>query len=267
MDQAWKTLTQSLKVGDLSTAQTALDDYTKSLSTSNVSMSAATTPSDKFLNDLQTLGNALKAGSLVDARTALASAKDHAPFTAAQAVYWAESQADLDGWITVYSLTHPGSSPPKWNQLTSDITGLDSALREMGVNLTDALVALGYSQSDAETYSTALTGISNGSSEDNANLDAARSEQWKQELIGYAKGDALPAGYANASDSSDPTLNDPMFSLLSSVVAANSIGGWRQLQTLINYTLNAGSSGGTEDTSANAGNGSALGNASISIQA
>ncbi len=60
--EAWQTLQQSLSSRDVSSAQTALTNYTQSLSKSNLDMSPLTTPTAQFLEDLTDLGSALSAG-------------------------------------------------------------------------------------------------------------------------------------------------------------------------------------------------------------
>ena len=259
MQQAWNNLTQNLRLGDLASAQTALGDYIESLSApSNSSMLEATTPSDTFLMDLKSVGDALATGSLADARTAFASANDHRPDTAAEAVSSAQSATEQDGLIAVYALEHPGSGAIDQKALASDIAGLDGALREEQANIGDELVALGYGRADADSYAYALTGIGNASAADNATEDATRATQWIQGLITSAQSGA--AAVSGAGNQVSSNLSQSLSTLLTGIEFAN-IDSWRQLQYLIGSTINSttsASSGIAGDSSAVAGNGSVV---------
>jgi hypothetical protein len=191
--RAWNTLTQTLRLGGISAAQTALNDYIAALPATQGTTGA---PSGAFLNDLTALGDSLQAGDLANARTAFASAQNVAPLTADQAVYWSQSQASLDGWIAVYALEHAQIIHPE--QLASDISGVDSALREEGSYITSALVAQGYNQPTAANYASEITGISSSeTAQENSQVDAARSAQWIQGLIGISQGTVSSPGYSN----------------------------------------------------------------------
>jgi len=232
--EAWNALTQSLHLGDLSSAQTALGDYTASLSAPNSSsMLEATAPSDTFLKDLTSVGDALAAGSLADARAAYSAATLQRPDTAAEAVSSAQGAVAQDGWFAVYTLEHPGSGAIDQKALASDIAGLDGALREEQVNIDDELVALGYSPADANNYAAALTGVGNSSAADNAGQDATRAAQWIQGLIETAQSGAESS---TADNEVSTNLNTSLATLLSGIEFAN-INAWRQLQYLIGSTL------------------------------
>lgn len=204
-------------------------------------MTAETTPSSAFLSNLQSLGDALSAGSLTDARTAFASAATDRPDTAAEAVNWAQSEVTNDGWIEVYGIEHPGANTIDLGTLASEIGDLDASLREEQATLAGELTALGYSQTDANTYAIALTGIENGSAADNATVDATRAAQWIQGLIqtGEAGAAAVKAG-----EQLPASAAEALTSLLAGVEfgGLNSIDRWKQIQSLIGATMSASSS-------------------------
>lgn len=244
--QAWNDLTQSLRLGDLSTAQNAFSDYMADLAApSNSSMLVATTPSAQFLAYLKPVGDALAAGNLEDARPAFATAAQWRPDTAAEAVSSAQGEVEDDGSLALYKLEHTGAGSISDLPLAADIAGLDEALREEQANISDELVALGFSASDAGKYSESITGIGNGSATDDAQVDAARASAWIQGLVGAAQTALASHG---PSDQVANDLSGAPATLLNGIEFA-SIDGRRQLQTLLDATLSPSSgSSGTAST-------------------
>ncbi len=250
--QAWNELAHSLQLGDLSAAQTALGDYTASLSAPNdASMLLATTPSATFLQYLKAVGDAIAAGSLSDARSAFGSANFQRPDTAAQAVSSAQSAVASDGWVAVYTLEHSGSGAINQDALSSDIAGLDGALREEYADIADDLVALGYSRTDANKYAGALTGVGIASTADNAQVDAARAAQWIQGLIATAQ---KGTGSSGPVDQVSNNLSNALSTLLAGIESAN-IDSWRQLQSLIAATMHTIADSAGRSTAGNGNSG------------
>ena len=73
----WTAFGKSLNSGNIAAAQTALGDYTQSLTASNFSMSTPTRPSDQFTSDLKQMGDALSSGDLSTAQSIFATATAH----------------------------------------------------------------------------------------------------------------------------------------------------------------------------------------------
>ena len=242
--QAWTDLTQSLKSGNLSAAQTALGNYTASLSApNNSSMLVATTPSATFLSDLTVVGNAITAGSLTDARTAFATATSDRPARADEVVNSEESETGFDGSLAIYGLEHPSFGATinwtaLWGAISGDISSLDGGLREEQANIGDNLVALGYSRADATKYAGELTQIGNASATDNAAQDTTRAAQFKQGIIELAQNATAASG---TEDQVSKNLSSSVSTLLTGIEFAN-IDAWKQLQVLIGATVNTSSS-------------------------
>lgn len=240
--QAWNTLSQSLKTGNISAAQTALTAYTSALSAATGTMSA---PSQNFLNDLTSLASSLQQGDLTGARTAFTYAQGDAPSTADQDVYWAQSAADLDGWIDVYALQHAQGIDT--SELAADISGVDSALREEGAYITSALVAQGYQAAKASNYASEITGINlGGSAQDNDAVDTTRANQWIQSIISIGQGGTASTQYSDLQapneKNTEASISEGLISEeLSTVLYSKATESGKMLQSLINHTLGTAS--------------------------
>jgi hypothetical protein len=116
--------------GDFTGAQTAIDTYTQSLPTSNVYDSSYTAPSAQFLKDLATIRSAAGSGSLEAAQSALAAAKLDAPSGVADGIAEASANGDKGEEVNLFL--------------------------EGNANITDSLVARGYTLSDAHAESDAI---------------------------------------------------------------------------------------------------------------
>jgi hypothetical protein len=261
--QAWNALTQSVKLGDLSSAATELTNYTAALQAAN--SSPATSPSSQFLSDLTTLGAALQQGSANEIQSAFATAYHDRPDTSGEALSVATSVVSDDSSFAVYGLEHAGSYNFDRSRISGDVASLDSALRQEGSDIQAALVAQGYSRSDAAQYATDLTGIANGSAQDNAAVDASRSSQLIDKLISVAQSGAPAFGVSPTQSADGSYTSNPVSAAIASVLFANSIDADRQLQFLITTTFNAGTSQTYPNpTSSNPTNAKAT---SISLQA
>jgi len=82
--------------GDLSAAKTALDSYMQLLPSSDLYMSTLTTPSQAFLNNLNTMKTAIASGDLAGAQTAFGHALTNQPTDIGSAMGQANFSGDAD---------------------------------------------------------------------------------------------------------------------------------------------------------------------------
>lgn len=266
LQQAWTTLGKDMQSGNMVGALDALNTYTSLLPTSNLSMSGWTTPSQTFLNDLDSLGTALKQvqSDTLDALKSPGSqnaAHDQSDLQQAQSIYAAvyfnrPNTADeglkitiriasLNAFSTVYAMKYvPGEEVPVAT-LTANIVTIDTLLREKNADISGALVSLGYSQSDATKYADAITGISNKDDAGNAETDQERADKWIKGIVelGYKARASRP----DAFDAKE--VKNDLDSLLYEVLFSSAEKG-RQLQILLDATTNGDSSEGSYSSSA-----------------
>ncbi len=261
LQAAWNSLQQSIRLGDLNAAKQALDNYNSDLSSSNGSMLAATTPSNAFLGDLQTLGSAIQSGDLTATQTAFSKASFDRPDTSSEALHWAEDAAVNAGIRAVYALQHSTGAGINRDGLTADIAAVDAALREKGADIADALVSMGYSRTTATAYANAITGVTNGSAADNAAEDASRADKWIQGLLDLAASANAPSKFPGDTGA----LKSAVTNLLGSILFSN-LASWQELQTLVGMTMGGTSSSSVDPVSgyspsASSSGGSATGSA------
>lgn len=139
-------------------AQGAIDTYTQSLAFSNVYDSPYTAPSAQFLSDLSALKNDANAGDWAAARTDLAQAKQDEPLSVAD-----------------------GMAAAKGN---GDTAGEAALVVEATANMSDALVANGYTPTAArdEADAIAMNGFFGSSSGDSASIKA-----WLDAMVDLTK--------------------------------------------------------------------------------
>lgn len=180
--QAWQKLEQSMASGDIASAQSALNDYARSLTTSNLYLSTLTKPSLQFINDLTKLGTALSGGSLADAQSAFKTAQQDQPQTADQALAAAIAKATSDGandasWMedlinfgtgaanaavnaaslgNLAGVAAAGSAATSDSQLMDDLASIEDVLMESNANVGDYLRSQGYAAAPAAVYVSGL---------------------------------------------------------------------------------------------------------------
>ena len=272
LQQAWTTLGKDMASGNIAGALDALNTYTSLLPTSNLWMSSGTTPdrgtapSQAFLSDLDSLGTALKQvqSDTLDALKSLGSqnaARDQSDLKQAQSIYAAvyvnrPNTADealkinigiarMNAFSTVYEMKYVPGEDIHVARLTSNIVDIDTLLREKNADISDALVSLGYSQSDATKYADTITGISNEDDASNAKTDQERADKWIKGIVelGYKARAARP----DAFDAKE--VKNDLDSLLYEVLFSSAEKG-RQLQILLDATTNGDSSEGSDSSSA-----------------
>ncbi len=263
---AWNALTQDLKLGNLKAAQTDLSNYEQYLSdfdsaldltnpaaspsatAGNQTLTSATqpineyqtwmTPTTKFLGDLTQFAKDLQAGDLNASRSDLHTTWYDAPMTSDQALYWAEGAADQNAWDYVYAVEHGqlvGSAGPV-TKADPNIAGIDLALRGENIGIEQVLESNGYSKFFSTQYASEITGMDN--SQPAAQMDLDRTQQWMNALNSYAQGGKLPDGFSDlqAPTSASKDLK-PVFDILASVIYATAIDQGREMQKLIEYTM------------------------------
>ncbi len=180
--QAWQTLEQSLASGDISAAQSALSDYTRSLPNSNLYLSTLTTPSTQFLKDLADLGTAISDGNLADAQSIFKNAQQDQPETADQALAAAIAKATSDGanatsWMEdlvsfgtetaapainatspgyLTGLSSGGAAVASDSQFTGDLATVEGILMESNASVGDYLRSQGYAAAPVSIYVSGL---------------------------------------------------------------------------------------------------------------
>ena len=245
---SWYRLASDLNTGNLTAAQNDFSVYSQTLTAEQptLNMSSLTAPSSAFMSDLDALGKALNAGDLAAAQTAFATADNQGDPTADH-YGLALGKAENDGGATVQGLQDAVKNntlfTADFSQLASDVKNLDDLAREGNKNITEYLVSKGFSSSDASAYATAVTGISNGTAAENANVDATRTTQWMNALTNYVKSGITPSWYVEA-----PTPGDPMFTAIAGIMNESSIAAWNQTHTLVNSTLETNNTGSSTST-------------------
>ncbi len=190
-----------LYAGDLTDVQSAIDTYTNSLPSSNVSESSYTAPSAKFLKDLDTLKSAANSGNLADTESALAQAKLDAP-------------DDVSGGM--------GTAAAK-----GDAAGETSLLLETRSNIAGSLVTQGYTPGGAQAEANAI--VINGFFVGKDTKSDPLSVQTRDDQIRD-----LARSVANKTPSTQsgsiPTSSDPMFKIIESLLESSS--AYARTQTL-----------------------------------
>ena len=164
----WTAFGKSLNSGNIAAAQTALGDYTQSLTASNFSMSTPTRPSDQFTSDLKQMGDALSSGDLSTAQSIFATAQRSQPESVVMAMGEAVDAAALDGASTAnwmqdlvnfastlsparpYTPTSSTDSSSTSNAsaegaLAGDLATMQSVVHEGDSNIGAFLITQGYS--------------------------------------------------------------------------------------------------------------------------
>jgi hypothetical protein len=264
LQQAWTTLGQDMQSSNYTGALDALNSYTSLLSKSNLYMSASTTPSNVFLNNLKSLGTALdqihtdtvddlkspnSANTQRDqkdvqqAQSLYATVYQSRPDTANEALASLMSQAGTDGFSFVYALKYNQTPTVTVAQLRSEITNIDGVLREKNADIYDALSASGYSKTASTKYADTITGIQNGSDEENANVDKQRADEWIKGLtaLGNKARDSRPDIH------DENSTNDSIASLLADVLFT-SVAKAKQVLTLLDSTDGSGNASSADSS-------------------
>jgi hypothetical protein len=243
---SWTELRKNMAAGDISAAQASLTDYTQSLAASNLNMSSLTAPSTSHMNDLASMGKALSAGNLTDARAAFTAADNQYELNT-NSSGMALGQAESDSGMTVQGLQDARKNGTSFtinsSKLAEDVKNLDDLAREDVKSTVDYLVSKGFSVSDATGYATATDSISNGSAAENAQVDAMRTTEWINTLTNYVKTGSTPSWYVEA-----PKPGDAMFTAIAGIMNASSIAAWNQTHTLVDSTLGTSSTGSSGST-------------------
>jgi hypothetical protein len=97
--QAWQTLQQSLASGNLSSAQTAFNNY-QQLNQNLANISGTSTTTTQLSTDMTALGVALTSGNLGTAQSAFATVQNDLKSTPSQAMANANAaMAQVEGWV------------------------------------------------------------------------------------------------------------------------------------------------------------------------
>jgi hypothetical protein len=244
LQQAWTTLGKDMQSGNYSGALDALNSYTALLPQSNLSMSPWTTPNQKFQDLLSSLGTALdqihtdttvsdhpQQKDIQSAQDLYAKVYFNRPDTANEALASLMGQAGTSGFSFAYALKYNQTPKDSAAELTAGITNIDAVLREKNTDIYDALSALGYSKTDSTKYADTMTGIHNGTDEENADVDKQRADQWIQGLteLGNKARDSRPDVH------DENSINDSVSSLLADVLFT-SVAKAKQVLTLLDST-------------------------------
>lgn len=170
----WQTLQKSLSAGNIDASKAALSNYEQALAGSNQSMSSLTAPSSTFLDELNSLGNALDAGNLSSAQSIFGMAQWQQPESPMLGMATGVTQAALDGsqssqWIQdlvnfASTLSPEASSynPADGSvalstgatadaKMNSDLEAVQAVVHEADSNVGAFLSAVGYSSSEVST--------------------------------------------------------------------------------------------------------------------
>jgi hypothetical protein len=274
---AWGTLQQSLASGNASTAQSALSAYNQMLPSSNLYMSSATTPSAQFLSDLTAVGSALASGDLAGAQAAFQTAQGDHPESVAAAVSAARGNLLADTTDAVQTLADSSAlSSVNYGQLSIDQTNLDSVSREQSANISDSLVAQGYSAADASKYANAFalpsdtismsavsengTTVSIGSLTNYLTNVSIGSAAERTGAAGVSTGNGAAVD-ANASVNAIATINETTSAITdvnATIISATATGSMNYLNSSVieNATATTSIDAGVTESATTAGNGS-----------
>jgi len=248
VQQAWSTLAQNLVSGDLTAAQSSLNAYSQNLANSNYGMSSLTAPTAQFTSDLAALGSAIQSGDAKAAQAAFETASTQAPKDVMMAMAMAVGQVQRDEMQSMQGVEHSGGlSATDITQLASDMASLNSVNQEAAANISDYLISMGYSASDANTYAKAITdasttigssisdsvtGVSNGSI-------SSASTQVSISVSEDARGDLSLTSILNTSASAGSSA-DAMSALESAQTAASTnIADWVDAHGYTSLDVNA----------------------------
>lgn len=171
-----------LDSNNLSGVGSAIDSYTNSLASSNVSNSSYTAPSAKYLADLADLKTAAASGNRAQSESALAKAKLDAPDSVAGGLSTAIAKGDVSGEI--------------------------SLLLEGTANIRNYLSTQGFSSSGASAEANAITigGLSLSAADTPTSSAQTRLQQVK-DLALYAAGKQETTQSDSSQSSTDPLSN------------------------------------------------------------
>ena len=208
MQQAWLGLNKSLATGeatiplgaqgtgDLAAAKSALDTYTQLLPSSSLYMSSLTTPSEKFLSDLKTLGNSINSGDLPAAQTAFRKAQIDAPDSIGGAFATANCTGDTDNMARL---------------------SMESA-----ANFSEYLTSIGYTQANAnvEANAVVLGGLTENPVVTTAQ-DKAQEAQAAQQMTQIVNVNSVSAPTSNQLVA---TAETPMYKVYDAIFNADPFG-------------------------------------------
>jgi hypothetical protein len=266
---SWNSLSKDLASGDMSAAQNDYAQFSQSLTADlpYLNMSSLTAPSAAFMSDLDSLGKALSAGNLTDAKAAFTSGNyQDLPTDLATAGGLALGQAEIDGGMTAQGIQNAAKNNTSFTvnsrQLAEDIKNIDDLNREGVALTTDLLVGKGFSASDAAAFATASYSISNGSSAENAATDTLRAAAWVNALTNYAQNGSTAAIFNSESKGDiwhQEGQSNPMFACITGIEYASSISAWNEAHA-VTETL------GTNSTNSS-GNADGKSSSSVSVSA